>query len=488
MMKRTIMAVLLIAAALPLFPQEWEIKLEDYYTFAGINNSMIDRNGDVIFIGCVSDVATDRNSCVMKVGQNGDIDIHVFQNDTLYTAFTDIVQLDNGNYFASGVCSYDGSKMLCPLIMVLDGDFNILAERYIDVCGDTYLKYKEGPMVMDDDGNIIIICDVMVAAGEVNTWGCVLIKFSDDGEELKRNYITDNDCLRGLFASNMLNVPDSDEILVLGDYRGNNGLVFFDSNLNFLRGYNIPQDDFTAMHFFGMFTGDDKLVTYVDGNDWFPTYPYVGDTIYGRVCLMDLQGESTSCREFKPTNGGRFWADGIRQGMSNVDKNHFYLLSNNEYWNLGPKDPHLYLIDTDLNLVGEKVLPMVDDMDFPGVISHTRDGGCLLCINYQTDKAGCNHILKFPINDFVPDWSVDENKTADITSAVYPNPAADVLHLNIDENATLSITDIQGRRLLHKNVSDGDNEIDISELRSGMYIYQVSGSNSENKTGKFIKK
>ncbi|MCQ2322456.1 MAG: T9SS type A sorting domain-containing protein, partial [Bacteroidales bacterium] len=68
------------------------------------------------------------------------------------------------------------------------------------------------------------------------------------------------------------------------------------------------------------------------------------------------------------------------------------------------------------------------------------------------------------------------------------NPATDALHLNIDENATLSITDIQGRRLLEKNVSKGDNEIDISELSSGMYIYQVSGDNSENKIGKFIKK
>jgi len=489
MLRKSIIAVLLVAAALPLLSQEWEIKLEDYYTFSGINNSMINRDGDVIFVGCVSDVATDRNSCVMKVGQNGDIDIHVFPNDTLYTAFSDIVQLDNGNYFAYGVCSYDGNMMLCSLIMVLDEDFNMITERYIDVCGDTYLKYKNGPMVMDDDGNIIITCDVMVSTtGTYNKWGCVLIKFSGEGEELKRNYIVDDDHLMGMFAAKMLNVPDSDEILVLGDYRGNNGLVFYDTDLNFLRGYNIPIDDFTAMHFFGVFTGDDKLVTYVDGQDWFPTYPYNGDTTYVRICLTDLQGEPTACREFKPTNGGRFWASNIRRGMSPVDENHFYLLANEEYWVFGPKDPHIYLMDTDLNVIGHKVLPMVGDMDCSQVITHTPDGGCILCTNYHTEKGGCEHIVKFPVTDFDPTWSVGETEKADITSDVYPNPATNTLHLNIGEDAILSITDIQGRRLLQKNVSGGDNEIDISGLNSGMYIYQVCGNSSENKTGKFIKK
>jgi len=490
MLKKSIMAVLLMAAALPLLSQEWETKLEDYYTYSKINNSTVTRDGEVLLVGCVGDAATERNSCVIKVNQDdGDIDIHVFPNDTLYTAISDIVQLSNGNYFAFGVCSYDGSEYLCPFIMVFDEDFSILNEQYIDVLGDTFLKYGKGPMVMDDDGNIIIICDVMVSTtGTVNTWGCVLIKFSGEGEELKRKYVSDGYYLRALRAESMLNVPDSDEILVLGDYRENDGLVFFDTDLNFLRGYNIHQEDFTVIHLLGMFTGDDRLVTYVDGQDLFPTYPYIGDTIYARVCLTDLQGEPTACREFKPTNGGRFIASAVRRGFSSVNDDYFYLLANEEQWTWGPTDPHIYLMDTDLNVIGHKVLPTVGDRDYPEVITHTPDGGCILCTNYHTSKGGCEHIVKFPVTDFDPTWSVGEAEKADITSDVYPNPATNTLHLNIDEDATLSITDIQGRKLLQKNVSGGDNEIDISGLNSGMYIYQVSGNDLENKIGKFIKK
>lgn len=488
-MKKLLFVLIFVAAALPLFPQEWEIKLEDYYTYSKINNSIVSREGDVLLVGCVGNAATERNSCIMNVSQNGDIDIHVFPNDTLCTALTNIVQLENGNYFASGVCSYYGRELLCPLIMVLDEDFNMLVERCIDVCGDTYLKYGEGPMAMDDDGNIIITCDVMVSAGEVNEWGCVLIKFSGEGEELKRNYITDDYHLRGLFASNMLNVPNSDEILVLGEYSSYYGMTFFDSDLNFLRGYKIPIDNFAIIGgFFGTFSGDGRLVMSFGAVDEFPNYPYVGDTIYARIATVDLQGELTAWQDFKPTTGGRFVTDCVRSGFSPIDDSHFYVLANEEHWSCGPKDPHLILMDTDMNVIGHKILPTVGDTDYPEVITHTPDGSCILCINYHTSKAGSEHIMKFPITDFAPDWSIDENETSGIASDVYPNPATDALHLNIDENATLSITDIQGRRLLEKNVSEGDNEIDISGLRSGMYIYQVSGDNSENKIGKFIKK
>ncbi len=168
----------------------------------------------------------------------------------------------------------------------------------------------------------------------------------------------------------------------------------------------------------------------------------------------------------------------------------YYVLTTEEIWSCGPKYPQIYFMDTDLNVIGYKILPLINSMDFANCIVSTADGGCLVGISYDGGSSGnCTyHILKFPITDFVQNWSVDEIGIDNQVSKVYPNPATNALHLNIDGDATLSITDIQGRRLLEKNVSDGDNKIDISELRSGMYIYQVSGSNSENKTGKFIKK
>ncbi len=323
MMKRTIMAVLLIAAALPLLSQEWEIKLEDYYPAIGINNSIVSSDGDVIFVGGAGPAATGRNPCVVKVGNDGEFEMYVYPNDTScnISSFTDIVQLDNGNYFAYGLYRVGGTNYDWPFIMVIDKAFNMLTRRYIDVCGDSFLKCEAGPMVMDDDGNIIITCDVLVSTtGEINTWGCVLMKFSGEGEELKRNYITDDERLRGLFASSMLNVPGSDEILVL--CRRYYEMVFFDSELNFLRGCEISNDDFFEWDSFGMFSGDGRLVVFLVIQDNLPTYPYIGDTMYARVCTIDFQGELTAWQDFKPTTGGRFVTDNVRRGFSPIDDRH----------------------------------------------------------------------------------------------------------------------------------------------------------------------
>lgn len=75
--------------------------------------------------------------------------------------------------------------------------------------------------------------------------------------------------------------------------------------------------------------------------------------------------------------------------------------------------------------------------------------------------------------------------------STYPNPAGNVLNItsNItDDKAELSIIDITGKELIHKDASikNGTISIDISELSNGLYLAKlVSGINTE--TCKFIK-
>jgi len=56
---------------------------------------------------------------------------------------------------------------------------------------------------------------------------------------------------------------------------------------------------------------------------------------------------------------------------------------------------------------------------------------------------------------------------------VFPNPATDVITINIDEDITadnISVTDVQGNVVLNKVVKSNSISIDVSGLANGTYI------------------
>jgi len=71
----------------------------------------------------------------------------------------------------------------------------------------------------------------------------------------------------------------------------------------------------------------------------------------------------------------------------------------------------------------------------------------------------------------------------------YPNPTADRIMitnpLENGENALLEVFDMNGKRIMKKNISGNETEIilDVSNLNNGTYIYKINGE-----ANKFIKK
>lgn len=68
---------------------------------------------------------------------------------------------------------------------------------------------------------------------------------------------------------------------------------------------------------------------------------------------------------------------------------------------------------------------------------------------------------------------------------VYPNPASDFLNVNVTTNtdgSEISIFDIYGRLIISQLTNEGNNQINISDLSSGVYNIKVG-----NKFSKFIK-
>lgn len=82
--------------------------------------------------------------------------------------------------------------------------------------------------------------------------------------------------------------------------------------------------------------------------------------------------------------------------------------------------------------------------------------------------------------------AVDDYSLSNI--AIYPNPASgNSLTIDVIEDVNISVFDILGKQVLANKVSRNDNQIDISQLNTGMYLIRLQTDNG-SVTKKFIKR
>lgn len=65
--------------------------------------------------------------------------------------------------------------------------------------------------------------------------------------------------------------------------------------------------------------------------------------------------------------------------------------------------------------------------------------------------------------------------------SVYPNPATDVLHIRNSEtqNLTAEVLDMQGRVVYDLSLTFGENQLNVSELNSGIYFLKLSNQTKQ---------
>ena len=72
---------------------------------------------------------------------------------------------------------------------------------------------------------------------------------------------------------------------------------------------------------------------------------------------------------------------------------------------------------------------------------------------------------------------------------LYPNPAKDILHVNIrkrDDHVRISIFDILGKKILTKSLTSTESQIDISTFKKGIYLAQFESPESVSYIQKLI--
>ncbi len=79
----------------------------------------------------------------------------------------------------------------------------------------------------------------------------------------------------------------------------------------------------------------------------------------------------------------------------------------------------------------------------------------------------------------VPGGKVSNHKTEALAIQVFPNPTSNDLYISGigQQKAVFSLLDAQGKILRKEVISNGTNQIDVSNLTSGLYIYQILNEN-----------
>ncbi len=83
--------------------------------------------------------------------------------------------------------------------------------------------------------------------------------------------------------------------------------------------------------------------------------------------------------------------------------------------------------------------------------------------------------------------AIDETDEISNSISVYPNPATNVIYLSgIEQECDVEIYNIQGTALQYVHLENGNEGIDVSSLKSGIYLLEVSYNNT-TKTMRFLK-
>ncbi|NTV82914.1 MAG: DUF4397 domain-containing protein [Bacteroidales bacterium] len=85
-----------------------------------------------------------------------------------------------------------------------------------------------------------------------------------------------------------------------------------------------------------------------------------------------------------------------------------------------------------------------------------------------------------------PTTSVTENSTEEMISRVYPNPSRDIMNVQVElpfsTDVQLKIYDLTGKMVYSREIGSGQERIDISSLKNGMYFVKIQAGNAVSVT------
>ena len=141
-----------------------------------------------------------------------------------------------------------------------------------------------------------------------------------------------------------------------------------------------------------------------------------------------------------------------------------------------PATPLLTIAVGDSIILQPKVFP--DGIDGCSIYTYIVEGQNKVAIDQVTITYTIGGV-----NCFLGQDEIEE----DFEISVYPNPVNDVLNINIASNNTaIEIFDIVGKQVVKMNLVNGKNQLNIENLKAGVYFYSIKKNGELIETKKIV--
>ncbi len=104
--------------------------------------------------------------------------------------------------------------------------------------------------------------------------------------------------------------------------------------------------------------------------------------------------------------------------------------------------------------------------------------GTVLGLEFQMEASDTWTPYYFCMDNLVFDNAVSVSETTLANFSIAPNPATDIIFLTTNKQATVQINDVFGKLVFEKKNCTNQEQIDVSSLKSGVYLVTVLNENS----------
>ena len=147
--------------------------------------------------------------------------------------------------------------------------------------------------------------------------------------------------------------------------------------------------------------------------------------------------------------------------------------------------PQISLTDNIIFTYAELVYNQATIIDHTLIVATQSDGATGTYVQGdEDDPSDCYYQgLTFNIDELFPDLHLNTPETPNTKMTIWPNPASNVLNVNLNQGSEIVVYNIMGQVIATYNGTIGGNSIDVSNLSSGVYFISAGSD-----TQKFVVK
>lgn len=509
-MKKYAIIILFALACHGLPAQEWVVPVEGEWFFDLRDMISVDEGEYVLGIGCTRS----NNGYVAKVAKDGDYLYREVHLPGMILDYFTAVQLDNGNYMAFGVCDdslcdYHYQKYL--RVDVFDDQLEFVSSRMYDVDDDFFdcIAFPRDGLCMRSivsrNGTPVLAARLSYPEETIygtNYHGAVrFYEFDDLGDTIRTVDNPLNLAQVGTIKK-ITYEPHSDNLMMVvkgGNYgydTGSPGVFVVDADLNIVAHQSM-------LHLGGASSISDNACEgrWFDGDRiMMDCKQYIGSHFtYHTLYIVDSALRVYADLRLPPYDTCAWVPEGTNTAYVNDSTIFAVSCSANNLFFGDEQQVNVMLVDKHLNLLGRRVFKNDNVISYPSLPATFNDGGCAFFVfsnnglHYPGDPFRKYAVMKIRREDIEITWDVVNETETKPMSVAYPNPTKDIINIPIGETkinkARLQIFDMKGAKCLDCAITKQGNliSLNVQNLETGSYVYQIVSNDIIISVGKFVK-